>query len=243
MSIALCLQAYPGDLDAAMDLAKLICEIEPVVRDTEFVLVYRKDCDIRCHKHFETLAGMRFARAYARMARNHEVGWAGGPNMLAHSAFMEMNILAQGGEVLSDGFLLFEPDCIPLTANWIDQLSAEWEKTKELGKEAFGHWHQQHDPSTLHMNGNAVFATRFFDAHNNIMIGPSTMGWDWFYRERYIELSRDSDLIYQHYNRHGMTQGEWEILAKNGVRPAFFHGIKTDHGRALARANLVVSAS
>ena len=98
-----------------MDLARLICEIEPEgIRDSEFVLVYRKDCDSRAHKHFETLAGMRFARAYAKMAFNHEVGWPGGSNMLAHSAFMAMAMLHQGGEVTSDGFLLFEPDCVPL---------------------------------------------------------------------------------------------------------------------------------
>ena len=86
--IALCLQTYPGDTDVAMDLAKLICELEPVVRDSEFVLIYRKDCDQRLPKFFEGLAGMRFARAYARMAINHETGWPGGSNMLAHSAFM-----------------------------------------------------------------------------------------------------------------------------------------------------------
>jgi hypothetical protein len=237
--IALCLQAYPDDLDVAMDLAKLICEIEPGVRDSEFVFIYRKDCDMRCHKHFEQLAGMRFARAFARMARNHEVGWAGGPNMLAHSAFMEMGILLQQELITSDGFLLFEPDCVPLTKDWIDRLSAEWDKTKALGKEAFGHWHQQGGPETLHMNGNAVFSTSFFDRHSNILIGPSTMGWDWFYRDHYVALSRDSDLIYQHYNRHGFSQGEWEAIAKNGTRPALFHGIKTDHGRVLARANLL----
>src|SRR4029077_4260675 len=232
--IALCLQCSPHDTDVAMDLAKLICELEPVVRDSEFVLVYRKDCDTRLPKFFEGLAGMRFARAYARMAHNHEVGWPGGSNMLAQSAFMAMNMLSWNEEVTSDGFLLFEPDCVPLSADWIDRLSEEWEKTKALGKEAFGHWHQQGDASTLHMNGNAVFSTRFFDRHSSYMIGPATMGWDWFYREHYISVSRDSDLIYQHYNRHGMTQGEWEKVTKNGGRRALFHGVKNEHGRTLA---------
>lgn len=238
--IALCLQVYPGDLDAGMDLAKLICEIEPVVRDSEFVLIYRKDCDHRAHKHFEKLAGMRFKHAFARMAHNHDTGWPGGSNMLAHSAFMVMSMLAQNKQIESDGFLLFEPDCIPMTRDWIDRLSAEWEKTKALGLEAFGHWHQQGDEETLHMNGNAVFSTHHFDRHSQILIGPSTMGWDYFYREHYIKLSRDSDLIFQNYNRHGMSQEDWLEITKNGTRPALFHGVKTNHGRALARANLLV---
>jgi hypothetical protein len=237
--IALCLQACPLDLDAAMDLAKLICELEPVIRDSEFVLVYRKDCDFRAPKHFEKLASMRFKHAYARMAHNHDTGWPGGSNMLAHSAFMVMNMLYQGKLVTSDGFLLFEPDCIPLQRGWIELLSAEWEKTKKLGLEAFGHWHQQFDETTLHMNGNAVFATRHFDRHSQILIGPSTMGWDFFFREHYVKLSRDSDLIFQHYNRHEMSQGEWETVQKNGTRPALFHGVKTSHGRDLVRTNLL----
>lgn len=237
--IALCLQVCPLDLDAAMDLAKLICELEPVVRNSEFVLVYRKDIDTRAPKHFETLARMRFARAYARVAHNHDTGWPGGSNMLAHSSFMVMSMLHQGGLIESDGFLLFEPDCVPMTRDWIDRLSDEWEKTKALGKEAFGHWHQQQDESTLHMNGNAVFASRFFDGHSQIMIGPATIGWDFFYREHYIGLSRDSDLIFQNYNRHFLDQAGWEEIQKNGTRPALFHGIKTNHGRELARANLL----
>ena len=237
--IALCLQVYPGDTDVAMDLAKLICELEPENRNSEFVLIYRKDCDHRLPKFFETLAGMRFARAYARMANNHDTGWPGGSNMLAHSPFMAMGMLHQQELVTSDGFLLFEPDCVPLATGWIDRLSEEWDKTKALGKEAFGHWHQQAGPETLHMNGNAVFATNFFDRHSNIMIGPATVGWDYFFKDHYIGLSRNSDLIFQNYNRYDMTQAEWEAISKNGVRPVFFHGIKSDHGRKLARANLL----
>ena len=57
------------------------------------------------------------------------------------------------------------------------------------------------------MNGNAVFATDFFDRHANLLIGPATMGWDYFYRGHYIEISRDSDLIYQHYNRYNNDPG------------------------------------
>jgi hypothetical protein len=237
--IALCLQVCPLDLDAGMDLAKLICELEPEVRDSEFVMVYRKDIDARAPAHFEKLARMRFKQAYARCAHNYETGWPGGSNMLAHSAFMVMSILHQCRDITSDGFLLFEPDCVPLTPDWINRLSAEWEETKALGKEAFGHWHQQAGIDTLHMNGNAVFGSRFFDRHQTIMIGPGAMGWDYFYRDHYIKLSRDSNLIFQNYNRQSFSQEEWDQIIKNEVRPALFHGIKSSDGRDLARANLL----
>jgi hypothetical protein len=184
---------------------------------------------------FEELAGIRFARAYGRMARNHAVCLPERSNMLAQSAFLEISILNRSEEVKSDGFLLFEPDTVPMTRDWIDRLSEEWNKTKEMGKEAYGHW----GPPELHMNGNAVFGTDFFDRHPQIHIGSGCQGWDYFYREQYIALSRDSNMILSHWNRHGLTQEEWDALTKNGVRPALFHGLKTQHGRDLARANLL----
>jgi hypothetical protein len=61
------------------------------------------------------------------------------------------------------------------------------------------------------------------------------MGYDYFYRDQIIELSCDSNLIFQHWNRYGMSLEEFQGLTKNGVRPAFFHGIKTPEGRTYAR--------
>lgn len=242
--IALCLQCCPYDQDQALELAQLICDIEPSLRkDGEFFLVYRKDTSPGIAKAFQSIVPTKFARAAARMARNHDTGWPGGSNMLAASAFIEMSLLSREGLCKSDGFLLFEPDCIPMLPDWIDQLSNEWDRAKTEGKEAFGHWHQQGDADTLHMNGNAVFRTDYFDRYPTMIVGPATQGWDYFYRERIIQMSRDSDLIFQHYNRHGLTLDDWNSIQKNGKRPALFHGIKTPHGRALARQVLTNSVA
>jgi hypothetical protein len=153
-----------------------------------------------------------------------------------------MTILAREKLCRHEAFLLFEPDCVPLQPDWIDQLSREWELAKSLGKEAFGHWHQSEHPDWVHMNGNAVFRTDFFDKHPNWIIGPSTMGWDWFFRERFLEISMDSNLIFQNWNRYGITEEEFLAISKNGVRPVFFHGIKTNDGRAHARKVLLTQS-
>ena len=224
------------DAVQALDLTALICDIEPAQRkDGEFFVVYRKDTHPELAKRFLALTRKKFGRTAARMARNHDIGWPAGSNMLAMSAFIEMELLQREGLCQHDGFLLFEPDCIPLAADWIDQLSAEWELTKQAGKEACGHWHQQGDPSTLHMNGNAVFATSWFSRHANLLVGSGMMGWDYFFREAIIQLSRDTHLIFQHYNRWGADLNFVQSIEKNGQRPCFFHGIKTDDGRTSAR--------
>jgi hypothetical protein len=161
--------------------------------------------------------------------------------MLAASAFIEMTILLREGWCQNSGFLLFEPDCVPLARNWLDRLSAEWDRVCALGKEAFGHWHDLGHPppdTGLHLNGNAVFRTSFFDEHSTWIVGPGTVGWDYWFRDKFLPISVDSNLISQQWNRHGISQEELASLTKNGERPVFFHGIKTPDARNHAR-NLI----
>jgi hypothetical protein len=238
--ISLCLQCSPLDMDATAELTQLICWTERKKREgTEFFLVYRKDCPLWLGREFEKLAGKHFSRCAARPARNHDVGWPGGCNMLAASAFIEMSILRREGLCQNEAFLLFEPDCIPLTPDWLDQLSAEWDRVSAMGKEAFGHWHDLPDGG-LHMNGNAVFRTTFFDEHPTWIVGAGTQGWDYFFRDRFIPMSVDSNLIFQHWQRHGMPYEELAAIQKGGIRPALFHGVKTRDGRESARRLLGV---
>jgi hypothetical protein len=236
--ISLCLQCCPLDLTPTFELVQLICDIEKRRHpDSEFFLVYRKDCPLWVTKEFEKMTARRFARVAARPARNHDVGWPGGPNMLAASAFIEMSILHRdGGLCRNEAFLLFEPDCIPLRKDWLDALSEEWERVKANGKECFGHWHHLGaEDEGLHMNGNAVFRTSFFDEHPTWIVGSAMQGWDFFYRDKILPVSQDSNLIFQHWNRYGMPVEELDNMTKGGVRPALFHGIKTSEGREYAR--------
>lgn len=235
--ISLCLQCCPLDLEQAFELVKLICDIEKHQRpDGEFFLVYRKDCPLWVSKEFNKLAGPKFARVIAREARNFDTGWPGGSNMLAASAFIEMTILRREGICQNSGFLLFEPDCVPMSKDWLDRLSDEWERTQQLGKEAFGHWHGGCESvPELHLNGNAVFMTAFYDMHPDMIIGSANQGWDFFYRHKFLPISRDSNLIFQHWNRYGFSLEEFQGIEKNGEHPVFFHGIKTPEGRAFAR--------
>jgi hypothetical protein len=236
--ISLMLQCCPMDLGQAFELAQLICDIEHKRREgTEFFLIYRKDCPLWVGREFEKLARAKFHRVAARQARNHDEGWPGGPNMLAGSAFIELAILRREGLCHTSGCLLFEPDCIPLAKDWIDQLSAEWDRALAQGKEAIGHWHDG-GPMELHLNGNAIWTTDFFDRHPTWIIGAGTQGWDFFFRDKFLPISMDSNLIFQHWNRHGISDAELDGLVKNGQRPVFFHGLKTPEGRAYARKML-----
>lgn len=244
--ISLCLQACPLDVGAALELAQLICDLEPVRRpETEFWLVYRKDTPLGPIKEFNAMTASKFGRAAARVARNHDEGWPGGSNMLAFSAFMEMSLLKREGAFQNEAFLLFEPDCVPMRTDWLDRLNDEWEWAKHNGKEATGNWHQQAGPDTLHMNGNAIFSGSYYERHPNLMVGPATQGWDYFFRDHIISLSQDSAFICQVYSMPTISEAEFAGIQKHGRRPALFHGVKDNSARIWARKELlkVVSAS
>jgi hypothetical protein len=242
--ISLCLQCCPLDLSQTFDLVRLICDLEKTKRDnTEFWLVYRKDCPLWVHKEFAKLAGTKFGRAQAFMARNHDVGWPGGSNMLAASAMMEMAMLAQQGICRNEAYLLFEPDCVPMSLDWMDKLAAEWLVTKAEGKEAFGHWNMPGAiQENLHINGNMVLAANFYDKHPQWNIGSNCQGWDFFYRDKYISVSRDSYAIEQYYNAPSIGRDHLASVTKHGQRPALLHGIKDDSARLGVRELLLSSA-
>lgn len=231
------------DMGAAFELTQLIVRIEKHPRpDCRFFLVYRQDCPVWIGKEFQKLAGQRF-KAMACMARNHDTGWPGGSNMLAASAFIEMEIVRRMDENANEAFLLFEPDCIPLSRDWIDQLSAEWERAKAEGKQAVGHWHMQGGPDTLHMNGNAIFRTDFFERHPTTIVGCGTQGWDYWFRDRIIPISCDTYAIFQLYNRQSITLEELSSITKHGKRPALLHGIKDSSGRKAAEALILTTGA
>jgi hypothetical protein len=224
-----------------MELAKLICDLEPERREnTEFFLIYRKDCPLELPKYFQAIAGPKFGRSEARMARNFDAGWPGGSNMLAFSAFMEMSILQREKLFQNPAFLLFEPDCVPMRTDWLDRLSDEWEMAQQNGKEATGDWNQPGGlPENLHMNGNAIFSASYYENHPNLMVGPATQGWDFFFRSHIIGLSQDSAFICQVYGMPTISESEWAGIQKHGRRPALFHGVKDGSARVWARKSLM----
>jgi hypothetical protein len=232
--ISLCLQCCPFDVEAAIELTRLIVKTQKERKaGAEFFLIYRKDCPTGLIKEFQAIAGQKF-KALACVARNHDTGWPGGSNMLAASAFIEMEILRRNDTARNEAFLLFEPDCIPMAEDWIEQLSSEWDRAKSLGKEATGHWHQQGDGSTLHMNGNAIFRFDYFERHPTTIVGCGTQGWDYWFRDRIIPISCDTYAIYQLYQRPSITVEELATVTKHGRRPALLHGIKGSSGRKAA---------
>jgi len=235
--LGLVLQIIPEEVPAAEELLSLICDIEPVPRkDVEFILFARKDVEPVDSRRLVEKLRAKFPRAKHVECWDFATGWPHGSNTMWFSLIRQMFHMWRMDEVACDGFLSFETDCIPMRTNWISLLAETWEKAKAQGKEATGHFHGGEGCPT-HMNGNAIFATRFWENHQDMVGCHGMQPWDVAYAPVILRVAADTDRINQWYRLQAFTEKDWELLSKTPC--ALFHGIKVPDGRRIAREELV----
>src|SRR6476620_3724594 len=236
--IAFALQAFGttggrGDIHAAIELCKLIADIEPTGRsDCYWMPVFRRDTPKELIRQCVSALEEKFlARAY--IARDFATGHPGGSNALWLSTLMEAE--GQYRDSLKNkklpqfnGVLTFESDCIPLRRDWISALTNEWNQ-KVIGA---GEWtEEEEDPlqwHTLnwpkyeimahwdhdHYNGNMVLRPDIRQRHSKVINFTSDLGWDYCQKDLYKRIGCDTDMILQHYRRGTITREEIPFLTK-----------------------------
>lgn len=142
----LALQYYHGDREKAGRLAKLIAALEREKRrDVEFLLVARHDTK---HDPATVAALSRKFDVHTHItptpARGHP--WAAW--VVWHSIAEWVN-----AQPTSYRFVFtFEADCVPISRNWINEISEAWDEANAfvVGAETFHHEH--------HINGNMMYS-------------------------------------------------------------------------------------
>jgi hypothetical protein len=236
------LQLCPFDADQALALARLIADLEPSKRvEVDVIVSARKDTPEPIVSAIAATLRPKFGRVFRARAQS-----ATGAAIDEHpdscfGVWSDTLYCAWGQSKLhktkATGILTFEPDCIPVKRDWIDQLSAEWDRALAEGKQVVGHLHQWRD--SFHINGNAIFHVRMLEFYPALRSTKAGMPWDIYHQELIVPLANDSTQILQYYRMKEFTQEHWEGLEKRGVRPAFFHGIKTLDGIRIARQMLL----
>jgi hypothetical protein len=235
--LGLALQCSPEDLEQAAELVQLLVDIERTRRkDCEFILFARKDCDQAEVRRIHQLLGSKFTYALAVEPWDFATGWPHGPNSMWASLMRQLFDMARNGAIKADGVLTFEPDCIPITIDWIDQLSSAWALARARGIQVLGHQHPSKESAT-HVNGNAIFATNFWQLHEEITGCHGMLPWDVAHARIILPVSEDTALINQFYRMNHFEHADWCRLAQSAC--VFFHGVKTAQGRALARQELL----
>lgn len=229
----LALQCHPGDADQALELVKLICDIEPERRsDVEFCISHRRGTDLQLVELMSMYAAQKFEKRHTIQGMGFATGWPNGSNQLWTETMMRCHILYREGKTKSKSVLTFEPDCLPMRKDWLNELFKE--EKQMLGNEKMCRGHIVEE-GKRHINGNAIFDIGIMKRYSQLHSAGNS-GWDWFHAELLLSIGEDTPVINQIYNRLAIETEELEALGKTGI--ALLHGIKDRSGISKMRSVL-----
>jgi hypothetical protein len=233
----LALQCCPVDSAQALELTRLICDIEPVQRkDDEFCISVRRDTAPEHFHEMARLAAVKFSWVHVIINQRAGVGWPEGPNDLWAETMMRLSLMQRAGKTKQIAALTFEADCVPLRTDWINVLRRAWQETQDdLTKWVVGHAHGE-PPD--HINGNAIFRIGMLRKYPVLYNSDKRKGWDAAHGDLLLKLGRDTDAITQLYNLRDYDRELLEGVRKGGVVPALFHGTKGLDGVRIVREML-----
>ncbi len=135
--------------------------------------------------------------------------------------------------------LLIEPDCCPMTTDWLDQLSASWDRAAAAGKLIMGSWHPINidHPTLGHINGNLMFSP---DLAKKVTIPdvPDDKPWDTFLADVFQPYWCRTGLI-KNLNRHRTASRDQLTKPECGTSPpVLVHGVRDSSSWDLAAENM-----
>ena len=226
--LVLALQFYAADRDRAMRLAKLIADIEPKPReDVEVVFVARYDCDH--DKETISYVSQKFPVHWIT-THTKWTGWPGGCTAVALDT-LEW-VAANRKDAV--GVLMIEPDCVPMGADWLNQLLDEWNDARMLDKWIMGAWRDSGGPYG-HLNGNCVLLPAFANlVRARDIIGPD-LAWDAAVAPYIKDHWYITGAIKNCFESRNATIQRMLTPDVGEFAPALVHGFKDDSAFAIAK--------
>lgn len=222
--IAVILQYHDGDRVRAEELARFIADIEPVARpDVKMRFWARYDAE---HLGMETFryVGRKFDVTWGHSRRKWQ-GWPAGPNGMVYDIIEDgMGAMLDVGWRDVTGLLLIEPDCVPLSRDWLTQLSGAWDKALADDKWIMGSWRNS-GPECGHINGNCIIRP---DLRKKVDIrkAPQELAWDCF-AAPYLKNSWEiTGLIRNDFSSNDATVEKLRTPEVGFALPVLVHGYK-----------------
>lgn len=239
MKLCICLQYYQGDRDRAMELARFIAELEQKQRtDVGFCFYGRWDADSPSVAVFLAVSA-KFGRvAHYRTSQWKWTGWPAGPNGIAREVLETAPKWCMGAPAV----LMLEPDCVPLSRRWLDEMIEEWE--------TFGYGHEQQGGAWQigawrdsggaggHVNGNSLIR---FDLRTVVPLQVITqyLAWDCAIAPLVQKHWYDSWLFRNDFQSTGAEAWRLTTPVRGHRPPVLVHGYKDDSAMKIARTLLL----
>ncbi len=224
--IVLALQYHAGDRERALRLARFIAEIEPERREDVGIFL-NCGCDSE-PMDFDTmcLLGQRFPLAVHKQEKYRWSGWPAGPNGMALDL---LELWSQRPMSGCTGIYLLEPDCVPLSRDWLTKIGARWDAARAEGAWMLGSWRNSGGPYG-HINGCAVVRPDFARlTHMHEVVTESGIAWDCAVAPAAKDHWVASGLFRNDFQSTGATE---DVLRTSemgtGESPVVVHGYKDD---------------
>jgi hypothetical protein len=219
------LNYWNGDREMVINLANLICDLEPKFNDKVDIMFYRRwDANVipafLCDK-----MKVKFEEVHQfACRRRNAIGYPYGANEMFYDLLETMG--NRDWQTKYFAFLNMEPDCCPLSRDWLDGMLKAYDEAYNEGKSATGHVHT--DRNFTHLNGASIYSTDFWYKAGgmNIIGGPISTAYDIYHRQRIMPLTRDSNRMLLDFNRKTISEEDLFSLRKNGESPVYLHGVK-----------------
>lgn len=216
MPLAIVLQYWAGDAERAMDLARLMADIEPARRD-DVLLVFAEQAGTAKDMGYKYRA-VKEAKRYAVEkfnaceivvpvdAKKKYPGIAFDPWVGALRWLWERY---QDGDLPHHSAFFCEWDGCPMTRTWIDDLKRAHQLTLDLGKMVTGA--RMREP--LHVNGTLVMLTRMLADVPSIGACPPRAAWDIHHGHAFVRELGPATPIGNHWGMRSMPETVWTDLA------------------------------
>ncbi len=188
-------QFWEGDKKIAMDLARLIADIEPVYRNDVAVL-FTARFDTTHDSATVDYVSKKF-KVFTYTTSRKATGWPNGPNQMMADSYGECIKIARRKQFDVKAILFVESDAVPLHRDWLNMLMAEY---KACGKQVLGCWLRRGDCDIEHINGNCIIGIDFWKGPNRAILNPpSHGGWDAVLSNLLLPNGYPSKLIWSEY--------------------------------------------
>ena len=234
--LILALQYWRGDYEQAMSFARFVASLEKAFREDVVVwFVPRFDAP---EPDRATVAAVqaRF-RTESYRTKRRGTGHPSGCNDMWHDLVGEAwrrCLQVKGFQDAHHGVYSIEADNVPLRADWLDAILAEWREALAAGKVVLGCRMESPAP---HINGNLLFVPELFGKVRGLEGCPSQYAWDVFHAPKWLDKAGESKLIANFYRATDVPKKKL-YEAKGAAKYAVVHGVKDDSALQIAQKML-----
>lgn len=221
LPLALVLQFWKGDKRRALDLARLLADLEPARRtDVVFVFARQDNCPMDAEiAEAQLYVGSKFPVMDLVAKTDSDKKYPGVCFDPWASAVQQLSDAYHTGRLPYGNVFLFEADGCPIGSDWVDRLKRSHEETLLLGKRVtgplirFGGVDAVHQVGG-HVNGTLVMHLSCWEDHPSLRRCPSDAAYDVFHGLVLRNEAGPSQIIRNEHGARGLSESMYWVIAK-----------------------------